>query len=400
MNEFSLSQNTWLRHKIVNFLVTILFISNFFFALFPAWRLSPLWRFISIDEYFSVWLDIVSKLSLLLSVLIIMFEKTLKSLGLVIWIFLSFLFCFISIIINQTPPSLITCFAFPFEYIVLLVVCKNYRLSICIQNVTLTILAIWAILPIFLMFLGPSEYRMAMMLGVNDKIESFGGFAFHRNFYGFYTGLTILLFAINPVNKFLKGIIISICSVGIIISASRSALICTVLSLLVYYYNTNKKILIKWLPLAVIIVLVTGYVYSYYGIRDKGIGDNEDRYEILNGFVDFISQSPIFGHGKSMVYYSLHYPAGAAAHNVIVQVWADYGILTLISFIAIFAITYFKGNANLRTLLSFLILVGLMQPYFYLCMPQPFLIIVMILGYSMSNYNNRYSNERYCYNRT
>lgn len=365
---------------MVRILLEFLTIVNLLFALFPAWRLSPLWNYIPVDGYFKVWMATLDKINVLVCLAILVIQHRIRSKGIFLLVVLLFLAVFISMFANGMPTGLTTLICFPLEYIVICVIARDYSFGSRIIKITFVMLALWSILPLFVMFAGSINYQIAMMSDVYGRLSTFGGFAFHRNFYGFYAGLTIILALFIPMRSFWKVSIILLCLTGIMLSASRSALMCTFAAILLFYYLTNKKKFISMLPFAGICVALILSAYTYFNLRSKGLEDNDDRFEILRGFGEFIMDKPLLGNGEAMIYYSAHYPMGAPAHNFVVQVWADYGLITLLVMLGFLALIYFKSNVYLKVLLIYLLLFGLSQPYFYLSMPAAFMMITFLLG--------------------
>ena len=335
----------------------------------------------------------LDKINILVCLAILVIQHRIHSKSIFYMVILLFLAVFISMFANEMPTGLTTLICFPLEYIVICVIARDYTFGPRIIKITFLMLVLWSILPLLVMLAGPIDFQIAMVSDVYGKLSTFGGFAFHRNFYGFYAGLTIILALFIPIRSFWKISIILLCLVGIMLSASRSALMCTFAGILLFYYLTNKKKFISILPFVVIGVALILSAYAYFNLRSKGLEDNDDRFEILRGFGEFIMDKPLFGNGEAMIYYSAHYPLGAPAHNFVVQVWADYGLITLLVMLGFLTLIYFKSNVYLKVLLLYLLLFGLSQPYFYLSMPAAFMMITFLLGNCVDFSNLRKANQ-------
>lgn len=268
------------KNDIVKYLLETLFLFNLFFALFPAWRLSPLWEFIPYDGYFDFWMALLDKINVAICFAIILVDHKFKSRILFFAIMLLFLSVALSMFINNMHTGLITLICFPIEYLVIFIVARKYTFSKNIIRITILSLSIWSILPLFVMMFGMAKYKLAMITSVDGQISTFGGFAFHRNFYGFYAGITILLCLFQRIKNVIKLSIITLCLVGILISASRSALISSIISMMFYFFLTNRKKFMIMLPVLTSVMIVIISAYAYFNIRSKGLEDNDDRYEL------------------------------------------------------------------------------------------------------------------------
>ena len=347
------------------------------------------------DGYFSVWMNLLDKANICLFTTILLYQVKIESK--IVFFLISFLAISmtISIMANNFDSGFITLIFFPLEYLVLFTIVSNYSINRKLMKIIIVIMTIWAIAPIYLLAFGSLQDQIALVTGVDGKLSTFGGFAYHRNFYGFYTGLTIILLIITPFPKVFKVLSITLCAVGIILSGSRSSLVCVLASLIVLLFLFNKKKFISILPFLIGFGSLALFIFSYFGIRQKGLEDNDDRFEIITGFWGIIRESPLWGNGKYMLYYSQHYPEGAPAHNFIFQVWGDYGIFALLGFVLLLLIAYFKGNKLFKTLFFYLLTFGLTQPYFYLSMPQAFMVIIFIIGSCYSIMYNRQNLDTY-----
>ncbi|MBD5216024.1 MAG: O-antigen ligase family protein [Bacteroidales bacterium] len=383
------------KHLIITFLIESLLVINLFFALFPAWRLSPLWNYMGEDGYFSVWFGILTKINLLIFVSILFLNHKIVSKTILLIIILLAILMLTSMTANNAASGFGTLIIFPFEYIVLFTIIPQYHLKSSLIKIAIIAMLLWAVIPIILMIIGPSHVQLALITGAKGEISTFGGLAYHRNFYGFYTGLVLLLVIVSPIRTFLKYSSIIACGIGLILSGSRSGIACFIVAIMWYLFITNKKRFIKLLP----IVLTSGIIFfsllSYFNIRDKGIDGNDDRYEIMNGFVSTIQDAPFLGQGKSTIYFSPSFPEGAPAHNFILQIWSDFGLITLLIFMLLLFLLYNRGNNVFKTALIYLICIGLTQPYFNLSIPNDMLIIICLIGnsslYQIQKYNNRYT---------
>lgn len=387
--KFQISKNL-----IICRLLEFLLIINLLFALFPAWHISPLWNFIPTDSYFSIWISLAKKITIIISLFIILFEKKYYSKRLFIAICVVFIGVSLSLLFNDfyIETSYIVLFA-PTEYIVLFIISKKYKFSKKLTSLIIYIMAIWSILPLVLLILFPGTIGINMFISLNGGFNTFRGFALHRNFYGFYTGLTVLLFMMSSANKSIKITVIITCFLGLILCGSRSSQLCTIVSMVILMVLKNKKLIYIIIPIGVSCLAIFSYFSQTLELRSSNYGDNDDRVEILKGFGKMISERPIIGYGKMTQYYPIASPDEFPAHNIIAQVWADYGILTLLSFLILLLLAYQKSDKTFKVLFSYLLLISLSQPYFYVSLAWTFMVIIILLG-NCASFNDRRNNSK------
>lgn len=381
------------KRRLVLSLFYIMLFVNTFFSLFPAWRKSPLWSYFSnVDDYFTKWMQLLLMLNLCISCIIIFIDKRWYCKRLSFPLFVLWFMFLLSIVCNGLKSGILALVAIPITYYVLFVLLDKYVFDRKYIYFMLFVLALWTILPILLIVIGDSETRIALFTSVKDTLSTFGGFALHRNFYGFYAGAAILFFLLSPIR-----IIIKICAsfficIGILLSASRSSLLIVFISVLYYIMVTNhtKKAFFNILLVGSIFVLFV-YVAFLFDFRGSSALEDDGRTSLALGFWNIIKEDFFWGKGCSVLFYSTEYPIGSPAHNIILQVWADYGLFVLIAFLFFLFWVFRCANMYKRVFLLYLYLFSLFQPYFTLGMPNSFLCMSLLFS-AVLNSNNSEKN--------
>ena len=101
------------------FLLESLLIFNLFFALFPAWRLSPLWSFIPLDGYFSKWMYLLDFINLFICGTILIIDRKPNSKSLLVGILLLSVAFIISSLAGGFKSDTANVVFFFIEYLVL-----------------------------------------------------------------------------------------------------------------------------------------------------------------------------------------------------------------------------------------------------------------------------------------
>lgn len=108
------------------------------------------------------------------------------------------------------------------------------------------------------------------------------------------------------------------------------------------------------------------------------------RVAILEKYIEHIGGNWLWGYGRM---YTVDIPEkGAAkiqAHNVLIQIWANYGVLTLLAFAAWIAVLYLTlQDIRSKMLLVYLVVYSLFQPLLggssNIFSPQPMLVFMII----------------------
>ena len=108
------------------------------------------------------------------------------------------------------------------------------------------------------------------------------------------------------------------------------------------------------------------------------------RVAILDKYTEHIERNWLWGYGRM---YTVDIPekgvAKTQAHNVLIQIWANYGVLTLLAFAAWITVLYFTlQDVRSKMLLLYLVVYSLFQPLLggssNIFSPQPMLVFMII----------------------
>lgn len=361
--------------EIVVWVLTFMLWFNFFFTFFPANRGSFLWYVLSSeDAYNTIWIRFLTFINFVGSIFVIVLQRKIKKSNILIFLFLLWVFFLISKVLNTLKGDIIGIFAIPIEYFTFYIILKEYTLPKKTLKIILWLSSLWIIIPIAMFLLGPIQMKLSLIsFDQKGRAGTFGGFAIHRNYFGYYAGLIILLFVFYRTKKWIKLLVIFVGLIGIFISTSRSAFLCLFLSLSVFGWLKYKRYRLLF-SLGLLLVGLGYYLLSLQiQFRSGDITSTSDREELIEAFSDSISYNPILGKGRGTLFYSSSYPQGAQAHNFIMQVWCDYGIIVLIFFCLYWGSIFIYGNIIVKTFIAYLMSFGLFQPYFMLNLPPPFI---------------------------
>lgn len=368
---------------------------NFFIAFFPAHRGSILWNIIpGEDAYTGLWIRSLTLFNFGFSFIIVILKRKFKSSIILGVLFSLWIFFILSKFFNLFRGDVIGIIAIPVEYLAIYMILDNEYLSKKTLNIVLFFSAVWLAIPLLLFIFGPINIKLSFISYDHGRFGTYGGFALHRNYFGYYSGLVMLLFLLSKTNKWLKVFVSLICIISIFFSTSRSAIVCIIISSSLFLWLTYKK----WrLPLLIAVgcVGLTYYtISSQVQIRTGDITSTSDREELVKAFTDSIHKNPVWGIGTTTMHYSDTYPKGSQAHNFILQVWNDYGIVVLILFCTFWGTIFVLGDKVVKTFILYLILFGLFQPYFMLNIPTPFMWI-NIFFIILVSYKNRLRHKLY-----
>lgn len=358
---------------ILNLFLTLILWVNFFFSFFPAHRGSVLWDILPNEEaYSSIWIKMLTFFNFGCSILFLLIQRKIRTSNILIFLFLLWFLFLISKASNSFNGNFLAVIAIPVEYLLFYVILKDYSFSKSCRNKIIFLSAIWIALPLFLFIVGSPETKLSFISFDHGRLGTYGGFALHRNFFGFYAGLMVLVTLFSDISKGKKIFLLIIGIISIFISASRSAFLCLLIAVSFFTMLTYKKWRIPFLILIGSLGIIYYSLSQELELRSGDITSNSDREELYQGFTDSISTHPFFGKGVPTVYYSPTYPNGSPAHNFILQTSNDYGIIVLISFCLFWGVLFIYGNRIVKTFLIFLISFGLFQPYFMFNIPSPF----------------------------
>lgn len=375
------------RKSILIGIFQITLLLQLIFLLLPSWSGSPLWNIITHEQYISFIVQGSSFIFLFSSILFVFlgnsFNRKLFSLLLVI----DFIFI-LSLLITGFQSGLLAVVGIPLSYICLFDIIKRYSCSHRLLFLSLYVMLIWCVLPILYLPFIPSSEKVLFFTAEDGSLTTFTGFALHRNFYGMVIGLVFILLLKLKLNMLFKFVSFVILLIGLFICSSRSAIVSVIVVLSIDYILIKKTMLFKHLPVIIwgsAVLFTAYYFYSQYSLR--ATNDNDARNELYQGFFSMISKHPIWGYGYPVKYYSIrpNFVTGSPAHNFIVQLWADYGLIVLFSFLFLLAFVYKKMGRYSRMFLVYVIVWGLFQPYFGFGIPSSQVTVPILLGYLMDN---------------
>ncbi len=368
------------KEEVVVWILTIMLWVNLFVAFFPAHRGSILWNIISgEDAYTAVWLRILNVFNLGCTLFLVLYKRTLKYSIIVCFICLLWLSYILSKLVNLSYSDLILVVGIPIEYIVIYIILKEELLSKNSLKWILVLLGAWLVIPLILFFVGPIQTKLSFISYEHGRLGTYGGFALHRNYFGYYAGLVMLVFLFSNTKKWIKSLIIVVGFISIFVSTSRSAFLCLSAAISLFMWISYKR----WRVPLLIAIVIGGMAYYLLSmelqLRTGDIMYTSDREYLMEAFTDSISQHPIMGKGSFTKIYSASHPDGAQAHNFILQIWSDYGIIALLFFILFWGAVYKYGNIQVKIFIAYLLLFGLFQPYLVLGVPVVFAWVNILL---------------------
>lgn len=388
-----------MQNRILLFLISVVFFLNFLSALIPTWRGSFIFNyFTDIESYFTF-----SQLALMLAntflgILILLFKLKLRidnQLYIILILWLSYM---LSLLFTSFQTGLMAIFAIPIIYIVIFQIIAHYGIPDKYLIYATLILSTWCILPILYIPIASIEHKIMLFNGREDSLTlySFGGFAIHRNYYGFYVGLSIILLTFYDDIKKYRIFLYPLLFIGLILSESRSSIIGTITCVAFFYINKKGLKLSKLFPMAIGLGLIA-FLWYYFNqnFASREIASNTDRWELYYGFFNIFLDNFFWGTGGVSLYFSNNYPEGSPAHNFILQTLADYGIFTSLVFFFFIGYNFFYGSIYSKILWSYLLVFGLFQPYFTFGIPISFTLIIYLIvaGLYRKNRSNSYSLE-------
>ncbi len=276
--------------------------------------------------------------------------------------------------------------ALPCSYLALFYIFPKYEFSRKILLFVYLLLLTWSLYPLLYSLILPGSmqaFNYQDMAGLN----TFRGFGSHRNVYGFYTGLTLILtLSVHKnISRHFKIPIMILLSVGLLLSESRSSIVAAFISTLYFYYTSASR---KGLYIFKASVLTTGLfifinVYilpnSTRGIAE--IFNISGRIFLNSELLARNSSNLIFGSGVGTLLTNTTIN-DVSAHNFVVQTILDYGIFIAGVFFIIIFQAWKSAGILAQTSLLFLILVGLAQPYFSFGVPSYFTLMTILIGIS------------------
>ncbi|RGL12760.1 O-antigen ligase family protein [Bacteroides uniformis] len=371
---------------IVRFLFVFLFYFDFFITLLPMWSASPLYAFVSPEVLGRIWL--LSSLGILIACgfFILINQRRIYNKLVVGSVVIVYLFYLFSITINGFKSGSIAILGIPISFFIMFDTIKQYKFGERHLNFIFYLLLAWSFTPLILCII-PS-LRYSFFLTPEGGYTTFSGFAIHRNFYGILLGVLYLLLCVKKMSFLLKFLLLSILLFCMILSASRTAIIsCIAITCALIYYSESIKKKTKVIFFAVTIILssVIYWILTNPEFSMREIDEDSGREDIITGFIELIQNSPFWGYGEEVTYYSRLFPNGAIAHNFLLQTTANYGIFVTLSFVILLVIVFYYSQPFSKIILLYLIIWGLTQPYFGFGAFSPHVLIPMFVGYFLDN---------------
>jgi hypothetical protein len=225
-----------------------------------------------------------------------------------------------------------------------------------------TFLAVWMLAPLVAMLLDPSLFDMFFTLTVIDV--SYHGFANSRVGYGLWISVLILLLG-RPRNR-LDWFLMIVAVVTLLLSQSRAAIFGLLLGVTYLLVRERRRGSLAIGPVVLLLSACAAALalWSTFGRDDALTFVSEDRGFILSTYLEFIERNWLFGYG------SMYLPDISAidkldvpAHNFVLQTIANYGVLTLVAFLAYFVCVFrVVRSSQARMLLIFLFVYSMNQP--------------------------------------
>lgn len=371
---------------IVRFLFIFLFYFDFFLTLIPMWSASPVYALVSPEILGNIWLFgslgalIVCGFSILIN------QRCIYNKLVVVCIAILYLLFLISIVINGFKSSAVAFLGVPISFLIMFDTIKQYKFDNRHLNFIFYTLLIWSFAPLLLCAI-PS-LRYSFFANLEGGYTTFSGFALHRNFYGILLGVLYMLLCIKKMPLILKTVLFIILLLCLILSASRTAFVsCIVITCSLIYYSESikKKVKIVFFTITATISFFIYWMLTNPAFAVRDIDNDAGREDLIDGFITLIKNRPFWGYGEEVKHYSILYPDGAIAHNFVLQTTANYGVFVTVFFIILLLVAFYYSKPFSKTVLLFLIVWGITQPYFGFGVFSPHVIIPMFVGYLLDN---------------
>lgn len=372
-----------MRDRFVSRLFVIIILFTLIMVLMPLWSGSLIWNYFSSFESFSHFQVVCTKFLVgFLLLLVMFFQKKIKIVVSDFFLLLSFVSILLSALVNGLDGFSFTVLTGLLFYYVIFTLYPNYCVSDNLLNLCTYILLLWCILPLVHFFFSSRDTQLLFYTNLEGSISTFSGYAFHRNWYAIYVGMTILLLLFSNFKWSVKCILGLLLLIGLVMSESRSVFVSVVCSILVYCFF-KYKLNGRFLFLLLVLSVVSFFLYVYfdeYSLRGYASSGDDGRSEIWNYYWSFIKDHFFWGNGKPLLYVDSYSLLPNYAHNFVLQSVADYGILSLVFFL-LYLVCHFVSISNkAKTLFVYLIIISLFQPYYMMGTPTLFAMNVFFLS--------------------
>ena len=111
--------------------------------------------------------------------------------------------------------------------------------------------------------------------------------------------------------------------------------------------------------IAFILIAIAYQMFTQYATRDMAVSD-QVRINMMTQIKEFIKAHPIWGYGGDYQVY-----AGDElnpAHNTILQIWASFGVIVVVSFFMLYFHIMTRFNTYGRAFFLYILILGMFQP--------------------------------------
>lgn len=366
---------------ISTFLFMILLVVNFIFILYPVDFDEALQRINdSGNSQNGIYLQNMALFNTIIFILLIIFNfSRLYFNKKILLIFIIEFFLIISVLLSSINNTNFFIITLPISFITVFNIFKYLKVYKGTLFSLLIVLIIWSAFPVINFIIRPSDTQYFNGDGIN-WISTFRGFASHRNSYGFIAGMTILyILILNKFKLFVNILIISIISIGIILSESRATILAVILMATYYLSTFGKNFYFRIILLLSIFSIIFYFSIDYFiemSSRQSTIFKTDDRFSLIEEFTIIINDNLFFGLGGTVLSNN-----GDPVHNFFIQVIASYGLLVSIPYFFLLWQIWKEGNKEFRTLFGYLLLFGLFQPYFQFGSISNYMLLLFIVAY-------------------
>jgi len=369
--------------KSVSILFSLLVLANLGYLIFPSiYYFGSDYSYELIENYSRDNLRILLVVNFLISMTVVLLSKININNNVIHLILILSILNAIIYLYQGGEYGLFPIIAIPFSYMALFYVFPQYKLNDKLLSTVLWIIVIWSIYPVVYIIIFPSDYISSLFMDTLG-LKTFRGFAQHRNVYGFYAGIAIILLFVKYGNTrtFLKYILLLPLTVGLILSESRSSILATI-SVLLYRFIKTRGIKPSSIPIGVISMIAVfvslQYYLATYSVRGFELV-GYDRLSLWSQVIRQNSQYWVFGKGPgSNVVNTFH--VDMTSHNFILQTLFDYGIFVSAFFFVLLVKVWQNAKKEYKYFLLYILIIGLFQPYFSYGVPIYFTLTTILIG--------------------
>lgn len=356
----------------------IIFIFDIILNLIPTWRGGFIYQHIGLEIYGNLVITISNTFNTIAFVLLL-FSSGIKNSRYVDYVIVLSILMLLSTAINGAYDMLYKTICFPIVMLGMFC-CQQSDLSNKLLRTVLILMILWSIIPVAYLPIAPYEHILYMHNTDNfNTLNTFCGFATHRNVYGFYAGLSLCFLFMQDNKKVFNWVAIILLIIGLFMAASRTALVGAFVSILFYRWKSISKKYRVWIIIFGLIVVEVLFYYARI-FESRIVSEDSGRDELYFAFLRQICENPFFGKGGNAV--AMLGGDLNPCHNFLLQTAADYGLLALLVFCAFLWRLYSDSNLEAKTILLFLLITGLFQPYFSLKFPlQQALVAYLLIIY-------------------